>query len=69
MYKGVIPPQFVKTPSHMLKGVKFLPVGENQYCYGHPSSGDFSNSSIINNFYDHEVDRIIENYDLELLER
>ena len=62
-----IPPQFVKTPSQMLRGVEFLPTGENRYCYGRPS-GDFSSSSI-DNFYDLEVDRIIENYDLELFER
>ena len=62
-----IPPQFVKTPSQMLRGVEFLPTGENRYCYGRPSV-DFSSSSI-DNFYDPEVDRIIENYDLELFER
>ena len=62
-----IPPQFVKTPSQMLRGVEFLPTGENRYCYGR-SSGDFSSSSI-DNFYDPEVDRIIEKYDLELFER
>ena len=52
----------------MLRGVEFLPIGENRYCYGRPS-GDFSSSSSMDNFYDSEVDRIIENYDLELFER
>ena len=63
-----IPPQFVKTPSQMLRGIEFLPTGKNRYCYGRPS-GDFSSSSSMDNFYDPEVDRIIENYDLELFER
>ena len=63
-----IPPQFVKTPSQMLRGVEFLPISKNRYCYGCPS-GDFSSSSSMDNFYDLEVDRIIENYDLELFER
>ena len=52
----------------MLKGIKFLPTGKNWYCYSRPSS-DFSSSSLMDNFYDHEVDRIIENYDLELFEK
>ena len=63
-----IPLQFVKTPSQMLRGVEFLPIGENRYCYG-CRSGDFSSSFSMDNFYDPEVDRIIENYDLELFER
>ena len=52
----------------MLKGVKFLPTDKNWYCYGCPSS-DFSSSSLMDNFYDLEVDRIIKNYDLELFAR
>ena len=63
-----IPPQFVKTPSQMLRGVEFLPTSKNRYCYGR-LSGDFSSSSSMDNFYNPEVDRIIENYDLELFER
>ena len=63
-----IPPQFVKTPSQMLRGVEFLSTGKNRYYYGCPS-GDFSSSSSMDNFYDLEVDRIIENYDPELFER
>ena len=50
------PPQFVRTPSQMLRGVEFLPNGKNRYYYGHPS--EFS-SSPMDNFYDPKVDRII----------
>ena len=51
----------------MLRGVEFLPTGENRYCYGRPS--DFSTSSLMDNFYDLEVDKIIKNYNLELFEK